>query len=157
MRSKARTVAFGGMMTAVAIVIMNLGSLIPLNTYVCPVLCMLITPVVVKNCGRKISWCYYAAVSLLALLLAPDREAALVYVLLGYYPLIKPWLDKRPFPVLWKLLLFTAAGWAVYALTVFVLGISPEEGGILAALTLVLWDLLFLMVDLLLGRKFVRR
>jgi len=47
MNTKAGALAFGGMMTAVALVIMNLGSLIPLNTYICPVLCILITPMVV--------------------------------------------------------------------------------------------------------------
>lgn len=149
--------ALGGMLTAVALVIMNLGSIIPLNTYICPVLCILITPVVVKSCGKKIGWCYYLAVALLALLLAPDREAALVYALLGYYPMLKPWLDRRAGSIVWKLLLFTAAGWAVYALTVFVMGISPDEGGLLAALTLVVWDLLFLMVDRLLGTRFKRK
>ena len=157
MHSKAKTVAFGGMMTAVALVIMNLGSLIPVNTYICPVLCMLIQPLVVRTCGRKIGWCYYGAVSALALLMAPDREAALVYVLLGYYPMVKPWLDKKPLSLLWKLALFTGVGWLVYALTVYVLGISPEEGGLLAAITLAVWDLLFVMVDLLLGKNFVKR
>jgi len=149
--------AFGGMMTAVALVIMNLGSLIPLNTYICPVLCILITPMVVKQCGKRIGWCYYGAVSFLALIMAPDREAALVYVLLGYYPMVKPWLDRQTLSILWKLALFTGAGWVVYALTVYVLGISPEEGGLLAAITLAVWDLLFVMVDLLLGTRFKRR
>jgi len=157
MGSKASSMAFGGMMTAVALVIMNLGSLIPLNTYICPVLCILITPMVLKTCGKTVGWCYYGAVSILALLLAPDREAALVYGFLGYYPMLKPWLDKRRGSFLWKLLLFTTSGWAVYALTVFVLGISPDEGGFLAVLTLVVWDLLFFMVDRLLGMKFRRK
>ena len=157
MGSKAKTVAFGGMMTAVTLVIMNLGSLIPVNTYICPVLCMLIMPMVVKICGRKIGWCYYGAVSVLALLMAPDREAALVYVLLGYYPMVKPWLDRRPLSILWKLVLFTGVGWLVYALTVYVLGISPDEGGLLAAVTLAVWDLLFMMVVLLLGTRLKRK
>ena len=40
---KARQMAFGGMMTAVSIVIMALGSIIPLNTYTCPVVCIFLT------------------------------------------------------------------------------------------------------------------
>ena len=35
--------ALGGMLTAVAVVIMSLGSIIPVNTYLCPVLCILMT------------------------------------------------------------------------------------------------------------------
>ena len=38
--------ALGGMLTATAVVIMCLGSIIPVNTYFCPVLCILITRVV---------------------------------------------------------------------------------------------------------------
>ena len=157
MGSKAYCVALGGMMTAAALVVMNLGSLIPLNTYICPVLCILITPLVLNACGSRIGWCYYGAVALLSLMLAPDREAALVYGLLGYYPMVKPWLDRRPASILWKLALFTGVGGLVYWLTVFVLGISPDEGGVLAAVTLAVWDVLFVMVDRLLGTKFKRR
>ena len=157
MRFHARPIAFGGMMTAVALVVMNLGSLIPVNTYICPVLCMLITPLVVKNCGRRLAWCYYGAVAWLSLMMAPDREAALVYLLLGYYPLVKPWLDKRRFSLLWKLVLFTGVGWAVYAITVYILGISPDEGTVLAVITVALWDVMFLLVDRLLGMRFKRK
>ena len=40
---KSRQMALGGLLTAVSVVIMSLGSLIPVNTYICPVLCILIT------------------------------------------------------------------------------------------------------------------
>ena len=70
--------ALGGMLTATAVVIMCLGSLIPVNTYVCPVLCILITRVVLERCGRRIGWCYYIATAVLSLMLAPDRQAARV-------------------------------------------------------------------------------
>ena len=89
MKTNASRMAFGGMMTAVAVVIMSLGSLIPVNTYVCPVLCILITRPVMERCGKRLAWCYYMATAVLSMLLAPDREAALVYLFLGYYPLIR--------------------------------------------------------------------
>ena len=41
-RIAAKQVAFGGMMAALALVIMGLGGLIPVATYVCPMLCMLL-------------------------------------------------------------------------------------------------------------------
>ena len=37
--SASRQMALGGMLTAVAVVIMCMGSIIPVNTYICPVLC----------------------------------------------------------------------------------------------------------------------
>ena len=66
--------AFGGMMTAVAVVIMSLGSLIPVNTYVCPVMCILITRPVMERCGRRLAWCYYMATAVLSMMLATESE-----------------------------------------------------------------------------------
>ena len=162
MRVKASQVAFGGMMTAVAVVIMSLGSLIPVNTYTCPVLCIIMTNPVKERCGEKIAWCYYLAVALLSLLLAPDREAALVYTFLGYYPLIRRYFQKlRP---AWlrlgaKIAYFTLAGAAALVATMFVMGVEAlleEVGGAawLLAVLVLLWDVLFVLVDRLLGLKF---
>lgn len=162
--TKASQMALAGMMTAVAVVIMCLGSLIPVNTYVCPVLCLLITRVVMERCGRRLSWCYYMAVAILSLLLAPDREAALVYVCLGSYPMLQRWFDKirpRALRIIAKLLYFTAAGTAVYAFLMAVMGVDAVleafEGVWLLAATVVLWDVLFLLVDRLLKKPFGRK
>lgn len=166
MKEKSRQMALGGMITALAVVIMSLGSIIPVNTYVCPVLCILLTRPLLSMCGKKIAGCYYIAVSILSLLLAPDREAALVYVFLGYYPLARLWLERiRPKSVrtLLKVLLFTAAGAAVYGLMLFVLGMEElmaefQEMGVVMTVVMVLfWDVLFLMVDRLLGMKIRRK
>jgi hypothetical protein len=166
MARQSQKMAFGGMMTAVAVVIMSLGSLIPVNTYVCPVLCILITRLVMGRCGRQTAWCYYMAAALLSLLLAPDREAALVYLFLGYYPLIRHrfagirphWLSQGA-----KLLFFTASGALVYGLLTAVMGVEAVLGeytgpGLwLLAVTVILWDVMLLMVDRLLGRPLRRR
>lgn len=163
MKQNARQVALGGMMTAVAVVIMCMGSLIPVNTYVCPVLCILITRLVIEGCGRRLGWCYYAAVGILGLLLAPDKEAALVYAFLGYYPMVKPWLDRIPGRTAVKLALFTAAGCVVYWLLLFVMGVESVQadfegmGTVMLVILVLVWDFLFLMVDRLLGMKFKRK
>ncbi len=167
-QSNARSIALGGMLTAAAVVVMCLGSMIPVNTYICPVVCMLLTRPVLKICGRKIAFCYYLAVAMLSMLLAPDREAALVYVFLGYYPLIRHLFDRiRPkaLRILAKVAFFTASGAAVYVLAMTVMGVGEaigemnmSQGGLLAA-TVVIWDILFLMVDRLLelGVRFRKR
>ena len=69
----------GGVFAALAVVIMNLGGLIPMATYVCPTLCMVILSFVHMACGRRIAWSWYAAVSILSLLMSPDKEAAAVF------------------------------------------------------------------------------
>ena len=152
--------ALGGMMAAVAVVIMNLGSVIPVNTYICPVLCILLCRPVLERCGKKIGWCSYLAVTVLSLLLAPDREAALVYAFLGYYPMVRPWFQRLgvlAMPA--KLLFFTVMGAASYGVLLFVMGAGAamEEGWVMTAVTVILWDVLFLLVDRLLGQPMRKR
>ena len=157
---KARQTALGGMLAAVCIVIMCLGSIIPVNTYVCPVLCILTGAVVLDRCGRRAGWCHYLAVALLAMLLAPDREAALVYAFLGYYPMLRPWFQKLgPIRQMAKLLFFTLAGAASYGVLIFLVGAETamEEGWLLTVVTVILWDVLFLLVDRLLGLPMKKR
>ena len=151
---QSRQMALGGMLTAVSVVIMCLGSVIPINTYVCPVLCILVTRPVLDRCGRRIGWCYYLATAILSLLLAPDREAALVYAFLGYYPMIRPFFEKLgPVKGIAKLVFFTLAGAATYGVLLLVMGVGAamNEGWLLTAVTVILWDVLFLLVDRLLG------
>lgn len=148
--------ALGGMMTALSVVIMSLGSLIPVNTYLCPVLCILVNRTVLERCGKRIGWCYYLSVMVLSLLLAPDREAALVYAFLGYYPMVRPWFQRLgPLALAVKLVFFTLAGAVSYAVLLLVMGAGAAmaDGWLLTAVTVLLWDVLFLLVDRLLGRK----
>lgn len=166
MQSDASKMAFAGMLTAVAVVIMSLGSLIPVNTYVCPVLCILIIRLVIDRCGRKMAWCGYLATAILSLLLAPDREAALVYLCMGYYPLIRHWFQRIPVKALAmvaKVLYFSAAGALSYGILMLLMGVEAVlgelqgGGGWLLAVTVVMWDVLFLLVDRLLDVDFSRR
>lgn len=160
-RGSARSVALGGVLAALAVAAMGLGTILPIATYVCPMFCALLLQVVLKTCGRRIAWAWYGAVAMLALLLAPDKEAAAVFVFLGYYPIVKPWLDSRKIPWLWKGLLFNGAVAVMYFLLIRLLGLSAlvEEFtgmglGMLAVL-LVLGNVTFFLLDRLLamGRR----
>lgn len=152
--------AFGGMMTAVSIVIMTLGSVIPLNTYTCPVLCIFLTRPVLERCGKTIGWCYYLAVMILSLMLAPDREAAMVYTVLGYYPMIRPLFEKLgPVKKVAKLTYFTTMGVVSYWLLLLVMGVEAAlgEGWLLVALSVIFWDVLFMRLDYMLGAPVRKR
>lgn len=152
--------AFGGMMTAVAIVIMALGSIIPLNTYTCPVVCIFLTRPVLERCGRTVGWCYYLAVMILSLILAPDREAAMVYTVLGYYPMIRPLFEKLgPVKKVAKVIFFTAMGALSYYLLLLVMGVEAAigEGWLLIAVSVLLWDVLFMRLDYMLGAPVRKR
>lgn len=154
--SNAKVIALGGLLAAVALVILCLGGMIPLATYVCPMLCALVQYIVYRCCGRRIAWTWYVAVSLLALLLGPDKEAALVFVMLGYYPMVKPFFEKSRLSVLWKLLLFNGAVLVLYGLLLKLLGLdavateTEELGKIGLVILLALGNAVFFLLDRLL-------
>ena len=72
-RTPAANMALGGVLGALAVVIMCLGTLIPVGTYACPMLCAVVLQMVLKTCGSRIAWAWSGAVALLGLLLAPDK------------------------------------------------------------------------------------
>ena len=156
--NSAKFVALGGVMAALAVVIMAMGTIIPVATFVCPMLCMVLLTVVLRMTNRRMAWAWYGAVSILSMLLAPDKEAAAVFVFLGYYPMVKPWLDRRPVAFLWKLVLFNVSIFAMYGALIWLFGLQylledyQEMGIILTAVTLVLGNVTLFMLDVLLGR-----
>ena len=151
--------AFGGVMAALALVIMCMGGLIPVATYVCPVLCMMILLLVLKNCGSRIGWAWYGAVAILSLLMAPDKEAAAVFVFLGYYPILKPWLDRRKGKWILKALLFNVVILIMYWLLINLFGMGDiaaeftELGMVMTVVMLLMGNVTFILVDVVLGRK----
>ena len=156
-------IAIGGLLAALAIVIMCLGGLVPVFTYVCPVLCILIGNVVLKKCGRRLAWAWYFAVSILSLLLATDREAAVVYTLLGAYPYIKPFFDRFKLKLLLKLVYFNISILMAYSFLLLLFGLSKilhsytQLGRVGILIILVLGNITFFMLDILLGRDFKKK
>ncbi len=152
--------ALGGVLAALALVIMNLGGLIPVATYVCPMLCAVLLQFVRKICGNRIAWAWYGAVAILGLLMSADKEAAAVFVFLGYYPIVKPWLDRRKAKWLWKGLLFNGATLLMYWLLMHLFGMNQiiEEfrgmGIGMTVVLLILGNVTFFLLDRVLGTKF---
>ena len=150
-------------MAALAVVIMCMGGIIPVATYVCPMLCAILLAVVLRFAGRRIAWAWYAAVALLSLLMGPDKEAASVFVFLGYYPIIKPWVDRRKVPFLWKIGIFNLSVCAMYAVLLYLFRLEQvvrdfsEFGIVLTLVTLLLGNITLFMLDLLIGRIAGRR
>ena len=146
----------GGVFAALAVVIMNLGGMIPMATYVCPTLCMVILSFVYMACGRRIAWAWYAAVTILSLLMSPDKEAAAVFAFLGYYPILKPRIETMKGKLLWKLAVFNGSMVILYSILIRIMGIteitgeSEELAGIMLAILLVLGNVTFLVLDRLL-------
>lgn len=156
-RKKASVIAFGGILAALAVVIMCMGTLIPVATFACPVLCILLDELVRQRCGGRTALAWYGAVGVLSCLLAPDKEAAAVFMALGYYPVLKPTIDSMPLKWLWKGILFNAVILALYWLMIHLFGMEQmiqeftQMGAVMTAITLALVNVCFILVDRLLG------
>ena len=152
--------ALGGVLAALAVVIMSMGTLIPVATYVCPMLCALLLQLVLRICGERVAWGWYGAVSMLSLLMAPDKEAAAVFLALGYYPILKPRFDRKPGRLLRKLLFFNAVILLTYWLLMHLFGFDQltaefgEMGMAMTAVLLLLGNVTFFLLDKLLEKKY---
>lgn len=164
--TNAKQIAMGGIFAALAIVIMCLGGLIPIATFVCPMICMLILHLIRKLCGNRIAWAWYGVVAILSVLLGPDKEAAAVFVFLGYYPIIKPKIDRIKPGWLWKGIYFNAVILLLYQLLIYLFGMDQiaaeyrELGKVLTVVVLLIGNLCFFLLDRVLtqfGRRRKRR
>lgn len=161
MRKQTRELALAGMMAALGGALMFLSGVIPLALYACPMLASLTLLPVREECRRSYRWCCFAAIALLGLLLGPDKEAALLFCFLGYYPLVQPRLDAIRSPgvrLCAKLALCLVAVGAMYAAIVFVFRLAAVIAELestapwLLAVTALLGVAVFVLYDVLLHR-----
>lgn len=161
--SPAFAVALGGTLAALAATIMSLGGLIPVATYVCPILCTMLLAAMLKICGRRMAWAWYAAVAILSALLSPDKEAAAVFVFLGYYPIVRPFFERRRFRWLWKGVFFNGNVAVLYWLLIRLMGMEQlleefTELGIAGLVGMLLMgNLIFVLLDRFLNGGYRRR
>lgn len=152
--------ALCGVMTALGVLILSLGSLIPAATFCCPVLASYLLVILIRECGTVSAMTAFSAMAILGILLAPDKEIAGLFLALGYYPALKRVFERLSgFPGwLMKLLWFNAATLALYALLIFVLKLEALTQEFrqtrlwLTVVTLVLGNAVFILYDIALNR-----
>ena len=150
---RSRPIAIGGVTAALAVVIMCMGGLIPLSTFICPIFCMMVLQILKKYIGVRFAWVWYATVAILSVLLSPDKEAAFVFLFLGYYPVIRDWFKKHPILIAVKFFYFNGSVLVMYWLLIHILGMTKihqefqELGLLMTVVTLLLGNLTFFLVD----------
>ena len=157
--SKSGKIALGGLLTALGVVLMFLTGLIPIGTYALPAIAGVLLIVAVIEIGAKWAWMIYAAVAVLSLLFAADKEAALLFVLFfGYYPVLKSFLERISNKVLsWisKFAVFNVAVGACFFLAVNFLQLPEDSftvfGIYLPWVFLILGNAVFLIYDIALS------
>lgn len=158
MKQSSKT-AICGMIAALSVVIMML-TIIPVMTYAAPAFAGILLMVVVIEINKKWAFGVYAAAGILSLLLATDKEAAVMYVaFFGYYPIIKAVLEsKLPRAVEWivKFLIFNVTMVASYFVLIRVFGISMEDMNELGKygplILLALGNVVFVVFDIAITR-----
>ena len=120
-RRQSHKTALCGLMAALSVVILTWGSLIPFATFSCPMLAMLCLIPAVCEYGTGTALVMYAAVAALGLLLSPDKEIALLYVSLGWYPSIQAQVNSLPrfLGLAAKCVLFSVSMIVLYSLILY--------------------------------------
>lgn len=154
----SRQMALCGVLSALAVVVLLLGGVIGVGTFAAPVLAMAVLLPVLEECGPRAAGTAYAAVTLLALLLVPDRELALVYAGFGWYPLLRPRIARipsRPLRLAVRLAVCNGVILVLYGLLLRLLGLTAdlaEMSPVMNAALLALGNAVFLLLDVVLAR-----
>ena len=154
----SRKLALCGLLTALAVTLLLLGGIIPLATFCAPMLAMAVLLPILEEFGPGAAATAWGAATILALLLVPDRETALVFVFFGWYPILRPCLDRLPgrLPrLLVKLAVYGAVTALLYGLVLRLMGLTADLMAgtrLMNGLLLVLGSITFLALDRVLER-----
>lgn len=155
---RARPLALCGVLSALAAALLCLGGILPGMVFCAPILAMGALLPVLEELGPRAAGTAYAAVAILALLLAPDRETAFVYLFFGWYPILRPKiaaLPSRLLRVLARIAVCSAAALALYGLVLRLMGLTAdllESVWYLNAALLAAGNVVFLLTDATLAR-----
>ena len=158
MRKKSVRVAVCGLAAALSVTLMFFGGVVYVFAYAVPMLLGLISVMIKKSFDTGSAVFVYIAVSLLSLMLVPEKESVMMFVLFfGYYPIIRESFEKiksKALRVILKLILFNASLTVIELICVFLFGIPFFEDGIFSAGLLigfaVAMNAVFIMYDILL-------
>ena len=150
-------VALGGIVAALCLTVMVLTGVVPALYIAAPMVAGMLMIILAEEVSEGWGWLTYLAVSLMTLLMNPDKEAALMFILFfGYYPLLRPRLHRIRtgwLRLLIKLTLYNTFLIADFLITVYVLGLPTFEDTLpwMYAALLAVSNLIFLGYDRLLG------
>lgn len=119
MKNKTKRVALAGVLSAAAVVLMSLGSVITALDMTAAFAAGFAVIIARIECDRVTAWSVYAAAGLLSFLLLPNKNTAIVFLCYGgIYPIIKEFCELIKIkPVMWAVkiiasnILLTAVVW----------------------------------------------
>ena len=117
-------ISLGGVINSLCVFFMFCSNLFPMLNYTIPTFAGFLMVVMIVETNAVWAFTTYASVSILSFLVTPNLEAALLFtIFMGYYPILRVYLEKLKNPVLrWaiKLAVFNAAVILFYLLFQYV-------------------------------------
>ncbi|MBQ1538280.1 MAG: hypothetical protein IIZ73_08215 [Ruminococcus sp.] len=159
--STAFCVALGGITSALVLLMMFSSTMFPAFDMAIPTFAGFLMVVIIIEAGTKWAVTAYFSCAALSLLMTPDYEAVLLFILfMGYYPILYVYIKKlKPFIIRMavKLMIFNAAV-VVYAMcfkfiftSVDLLEGMEDFGDMAVPAMMILANVFFLVYDNLLG------
>ncbi len=133
-KTSIKSLALSATLSALGVILLYLGSILSVFDLTMVAVASLIVVFAVIELKGQYPLMIFTVTAFLSLLLLPDKFAALCYALLcGYYPILKPKIDrlKALFAFLVKLGFFLVLLSAMLATAVFLFHLPEEEKAIL--------------------------
>ncbi|MBR3767891.1 MAG: hypothetical protein IKL10_06595 [Clostridia bacterium] len=153
--------ALGGIVSALAIVIMLSTYISPLLVYTAPPFAGLLLLLIVNELGYKWSVGTYVSISLLSIFLIADKESAVFFTMFfGYFPILSVFFENRIknkiLRYIIKLKIFDISCFLSIMICIYVFGISyddlTQDGLIFTIAFILLMNVLFVVYDILVVR-----
>lgn len=131
-------IALCGIVSALEIVVMMITFIVPVATYITIALAGILGSFLIIETDKRFALSSYIIVSILSLLIVPDKEAVTLYILFfGYYPILKRIIESkfenRKIQLVLKTAVFTVSAIISYFIAISIIGIPAEEYQIFGA------------------------
>ena len=151
-KSAASKVAYPAILSALALILVYLGSVAPSGNWGIVAAAGLLPAAAVISVGLKAGFLCWAATAILAFLLVPDKFCVLLFgALFGLYPMVKSLIEqlrKKPLEYVVKLVFFNAAFTVIYLVMSSAVAASlPEVLGSSVWMLYLAANVVFLMYD----------
>lgn len=130
---QSKKIAFGGVISSLALLLMFMSSIIPSATFSIPAMAGILIMLLMLEFDKKTAFISYTSVSFLSLMLVADKEAVLIFIFFfGNYPIIKSFIERVNnvvFSYLIKFGYFNVIVMLIYHLSILLLGMGDLVEG----------------------------
>ena len=117
-----------GVFSALAVLILYLGSMIEVLDLSMSAIASLLIVLIVIEMGHSYAWMTYIAVSILSVVLLPQKLAAIFFaVFMGFYPIVKSYIERIRSALVGWILKLCIANVALFGAYLIIKYFVPEE------------------------------